>query len=62
MNGKGQVGVHQAQSTLRINLGEWVEIGGIGQNPNANMNGTLMTTRQIDKNTLHILIKVDQLD
>ena len=62
MNGKGQVGVHQAQSTLRINLGEWVEIGGIGQNPNANMNGTLMTTRQIDKNTLHILIKVDQVD
>jgi hypothetical protein len=62
MNGQGQVKAQQAQATLRINLGEWVELGGVGQNANAKMNGTAMKTYQIDKNTQHILIKVDRID
>ena len=62
MNGQGQVNAQQAQSTLRINLGEWVELGGVAQNPNATMSSASVSTYQIDKNTLHILIKVDRLD
>jgi len=62
MNGQGQIKAQQAQSTLRINLGEWVELGGEGQNPSGNMSGTSMDTREIDKNTQHVLIKVDRVD
>ncbi len=62
MNGKGQIDAQQAQSSLRIDLGVWVELGGIAQNSNANMSGTTMNLRQIDKNTQHILIKVDRVD
>lgn len=62
MNGQGQIKTQQAQSTLRINLGEWVELGGEGPNPSGNMSGSSMDTREIDKNTQHVLIKVDRVD
>lgn len=62
MNGQGQIETQQVQATLRINLGEWVELGGVAQNSNANLNSTTMNTYQIDKNNQHILIKVDRVD
>jgi hypothetical protein len=62
INRRGQIQTHDAQSTITINLGEWVELGGIGENSNSSTNRTLSTIRQTSKNQLHILVKVDQVD
>ncbi|MDO9047388.1 MAG: hypothetical protein Q7U66_06570 [Methylobacter sp.] len=62
INGRGQIETQNAQSTLRINLGEWVELGGVGETGNSSTSGALVNTRQIDKSQMHILIKVDRVD
>lgn len=62
MNTQGQIKTQDAQSTVRINLGEWIELGGIGENSNNSTNRTLSTIRQTNKNQLHILVKVDKVD
>ncbi len=62
MNGRGQIETENAQATIRVKLGEWVELGGVGENSNSSTNGTFVNTRQIDKNQLHILVKVDKVD
>jgi hypothetical protein len=58
MNGRGQIETQNAQATIRINLGVWVELGGV----NEDSNSTYANTRQIDKNQMHILVKVDRVD
>jgi hypothetical protein len=62
MNKRGQIQTQDAQSTIRMNLGEWVELGGIGENSNSSTTGNLSTIRQTSRNQLHILVKVDQVD
>lgn len=62
MNGRGQIEVQNAQSTLKINLGEWVELGGIGESSINSSNSTLVNTHQIDKSQMHILVKVDRVN
>jgi hypothetical protein len=59
-NGRGQLETRNAQSTIRINLGEWVELGGIDENSLSNTNKNLATIRQTNQNRLHILVKVDK--
>ena len=60
VNGQGQLETHNAQSTIRINFGEWVELGGIDENSHSSINRNLATIRQTNQNRLHILIKVDK--
>lgn len=62
INGRGHIDVQNAEATLRINLGEWVELGGIGASSTSNANGTMMNTRQTSNNQMHILLKVDRVD
>jgi type II secretory pathway component GspD/PulD (secretin) len=62
MNGRGQIETQNAQSTFRINLGEWIELGGAGENTSSSSNGTLVNTRQTGGNQIHILVKVDRAD
>jgi hypothetical protein len=62
MNKRGQIQTQDAQSTIRMNLGEWVELGGIGENSDSSTTGNFSTTRQSSRNQLHILVKVDQVD
>jgi len=62
MNKRGQIQTQDAQSTIRMNLGEWVDLGRIGEVSNSSTTGTLSTTRQSSRNQLHILVKVDQVD
>lgn len=62
MNGQGQIETRNAQSTIRINLGEWVELGGVGESSYSNTNSALVNTRQSDKSQMHILVKVDRVN
>ena len=60
MNGRGQIETQDAQSTLSVKLGEWVELGGAGESSNNSANSRFVNTRQIDKSQIHILVKVDK--
>ncbi|TAK63315.1 hypothetical protein [Methylobacter sp.] len=62
MNGQGQLEIQNAQSTLRVNLGEWVEIGGIGESNNGSTYSAFMNTRRVGDSQMHILVKVDRVD
>jgi type II secretory pathway component GspD/PulD (secretin) len=60
MNGRGQIETQSAQSTLRVNLGEWVELGGINETESYNSTGAPSRIRQTNDNQMHILVKVDK--
>jgi hypothetical protein len=62
MNGRGQLESQDALSTIRINLGEWVELGGSGGNSNRSSESAFANTYQIDKDRIHILVKVERVD
>jgi len=62
MNGRGQIESRDAQSTLRMNLGEWVELGGVGESSSSSTSGALVNTRETGKGRMHILVKVDRVD
>ena len=51
-----------AQSTLKFNLGEWVESGGIDESSQNSAIGNLANNRQTSENRLRILVKVDKAD
>lgn len=59
-NNTGQIQTRQAQTTIRMNLGEWVEIGNASEIRVAEHSD--MITRQIDKEQVHILVKVERID
>ncbi len=62
MNGRGQIETHSARTTLRINLGEWVELGGVNQTESYNSAGAPARIRQTNDDQLHILVKVDKVN
>ncbi|MFU8787919.1 MAG: secretin N-terminal domain-containing protein [Methylobacter sp.] len=59
MNRQGHIETQNAQSTLRINLGEWVELGGTGE---IRSDSTRVNRRQTADKRTRILIKVDRVD
>ncbi len=61
-NARGQIETQAAQSTLKINLGEWVELGGIDETSQRSTNGNLANNRQTSESRLRILVKVDKAD
>ena len=62
VNTRGQLQTRNAQSTIKIKLGEWVELGGIDENSHSSAIVNLATIRQTNQNRLHILVKVDKAD
>lgn len=61
MNARGQIETQEAQATLKVNLGEWVELGGVDEN-SRRINARSAHVWQTNDNSLHILIKVDTVD
>ena len=60
VNVQGQIESQNVQSTIKINLGQWVELGGIDEESHSSANGNLATIRQTNQNRAHILVKVDK--
>jgi hypothetical protein len=58
----GQIETQGARTSIRANLGEWVEIGGVDNTQQAESSGFGGFNQSINKNTLRILIKVDKAD
>ena len=59
-NKYGAIETQGAQTTVRVNLGEWVEIGSISEDSYTQRNGFLSHSSRNQSNNLHILIKVDK--
>lgn len=59
LNGQGQFQVQEAQSSIRANLGEWVEIGGVDESSQSSGTGTFAYNNQSGQSRLRILVKVD---
>jgi len=57
--GYGQFQTQSAGTSIRANLGEWVEIGAVNESGQSNGAGALSYNQQSIENRLHILIKVD---
>lgn len=62
MGSRGVIHSQAAQSSLRVNLGEWVELGGITENSSQSSAGRPANIRQTGTSQMHILIKVEKLN
>jgi len=62
MTGRGQIQSQAAQSSLRVKLGEWVELGGVTQNSQRSSSGGPANIRQTGTREIRLLIKVDKVD
>ncbi len=62
MNYQGNIETQSGYSTIRINLGEWVEIGGIREQSEISSNRTLAHAYSTTNNDFHILIKIEKTD
>ena len=60
MNRYGMIDTQGALTTIRANLGEWVEIGGADEDSNFDRSGFLIKERSTRKDALHILVKVEK--
>ncbi|MBK8816711.1 MAG: hypothetical protein IPN42_14940 [Methylococcaceae bacterium] len=58
----GQIQTQEANTSIRANLGEWVEIGAIDESGSSSGNGVLSANRQSMQNNLRILVKVDRVN
>lgn len=62
MNHRGNIETQSANSTIRVNLGEWVEIGGIREQSQISGSRILAHTYSTTDNDFHILIKIEKTD
>lgn len=58
---RGRVNVQQAATTLSGRLGEWIELGGIGQEGTFQGGGTAYSTRQNRSDQRGIFVKVEEI-
>jgi type II secretory pathway component GspD/PulD (secretin) len=57
-----QIQTQEADASIRANLGEWVEIGGIDESRQSSGNTPFGYNRQSGQNQLRILVKVDKVN
>lgn len=61
LGARGAVNVQQASTTLSGRLGEWIELGGIGQQAESQGSGTVYATRQQRTEQRSIFVKVEEI-
>ncbi len=57
----GAVNIQQAATTLSGRLGEWIELGGIGQQADTSGSGTVYSTRDASTDNRSIFVKVEEV-
>lgn len=60
--GQGQLQTQSAETSIRVNLGEWVDLGGVDESGQSSGTGIFSHNRQSTQNNLHILVKVDKVN
>ncbi len=62
INAQGQFQTQGANTSIRVNLGEWVDIGGVEESTQSSGNTPFGYNRQSGQNNLRILVKVDKVN
>ena len=60
--GNGHIDIQSAQTTIRVLLGEWVELGGVTETESIEQRGTLSRSYRTRKQKNRIFVKVEDLD
>ncbi len=61
LGSRGAVNIQQAATTLSGRLGEWIELGGIGQQADTSGSGTVYSTRDTSADNRSIFVKVEEV-
>jgi len=61
-NYQGNIETQSANTTIRANLGEWVELGGVAESGQSDGTSTFGYNREAVRNDLRILVKVDRVN
>lgn len=61
-NASGQIETRNVHSTIKVNLGEWVELGAINESRQSNGTANLDYNRRAGENRLRILVKIEKAD
>lgn len=61
LGSRGAVNIQQAATTLSGRLGEWIELGGIGQQADTSGSGTVYSTRDANTDNRSIFVKVEEV-
>ncbi|WP_411726689.1 hypothetical protein [Methyloglobulus sp.] len=62
INAQGQFQTQEANTSIRANLGEWVDLGGVDESTQSSGNTPFGYNRRSGQNNLHILVKVDRVN
>lgn len=60
LHNNDHIDTQSANTTIRVNLGEWVEIGGVDEHSQSYSSGIFSRSYSTDNDNLHILIKVEK--
>ncbi len=61
LGSRGAVNVQQASTVLSGRLGEWIELGGVGQQERVNGRGTVYSTQDVSADNRSIFVKVEEI-
>ena len=59
---RSRIQTQEAQATVTVNLGEWIEIGAVNESKESSGNRALARSWQTHENKLHILIKAEKAE
>lgn len=61
LGSQGTVNVQQASTVVSGRLGEWIELGGVGQQSNSSGSGTVYSTQDVSADKRSIFVKVEEV-
>ncbi len=61
LGSQGAVNVQQASTVLSGRIGEWIELGGVGQQGTSSGSGTLYSTQDVSSDKRSIFVKVEEI-
>lgn len=61
LGNRGAVNVQQASTVLSGQLGEWIELGGVGQQGRSSARGTVYSTQDVSEDNRSIFVRVEEV-
>ena len=61
LGSEGAVNVQQASTVLSGRLGEWIELGGVGQQGSSSGSGTVYSTQDVSADNRSIFVRVEEV-
>ena len=61
LGSQGAINVQQASTVVSGRLGEWIELGGVGQQGNSRGSGTVYSTQDVSSDNRSIFVRVEEV-